>query len=146
MSLVTPSPQGCYDANGFSPVAKSSSVIEFSRGNLKFPIGESPSGQEMSAQYYTHPKFKKLSVVANGVVETLDPGFDFIRVLANGVQILYAESTQDQEECGVESKTASVNHTFTGCQECGNLIYIESGLNDEICNDGVFWGVVLTLS
>ena len=144
--VVTPSPLGCYKDKGFSPIQKSASVLELSEGVVKFPIGEAGAGAEMNAKYFTNPKFKKISVSANGVVETLDPGFDFIRVLADGVEILYAQSTQDADECGYESKSASVLHTFTECQACGHEIFIESGLNDNICNDGVQWIVTLVLS
>ena len=144
--LVTPSPLGCYTNKGFSPIQKANAVIEISEGVVKFPIGEAEEGVEMNAKYFTNPKFKKISVSANGVVETLDPGYDFIRVLADGTEILYAESTQDNSDCGYESKSASVLHTFTECQSCGHEIYIESGLNDDVCNDGVQWTVTLVLS
>jgi hypothetical protein len=144
--VVTPSPLGCYRDKGFSPIQKTGAVIEISEGVVKFPIGEAQAGAEMNAKYFTNPKFKKIRASASGVVETLDPGYDFIRVLADGVEILYAQSTQDSEECSYESKSVSVLHTFTECQSCGHEIYMESGLNDNVCNDGVLWTVTLVLS
>jgi hypothetical protein len=144
--LVTPSPLGCYRSRGFNPIQKANAVIEISEGVVNFPIGQAESGVEMNAKYFTNPKFKRIRASASGVVETLDPGYDFIRVLAEGVEILYAESTQNNEDCGYESKSVSVLHTFTECQSCGHEIYMESGLNDNVCNDGVLWTVTLVLS
>lgn len=144
--IVTPSPLGCYTTKGFSPIEKSAAAMLISEGEVKFPIGDAPVGAEMNAKYFTHPKFKNILVSANGVVETLDPGFDFIRVLADGQEILYAESTQNTGECSTESKSASVFHTFAECKACGHEIFMESGLNDEICNAGVQWIVTLVLS
>jgi hypothetical protein len=66
-------------------------------------------------------------------------------VLVDGAEILYAQST-GQGECNYESKSASVLHTFTECKSCGHEIYMESGLNDNVCNDGVQWIVTLVLS
>lgn len=146
-NLVTPSELGCYRKGGFSPIEKSADVVEISEGVVNFPIGVAGPGAEMTARYYVHPKFKKISVSANGYIETLDPGYDFIRILVEGQEILYAASTKDIFPCGYEFKSENKEHDFTkGCKPCGREIFIESGLNDEVCNDGVQWTVTLVLS
>ena len=151
MQFSTPSPYGCYRKLGFSPlrtpiqfIPGEPNVIELSEGVVKFDMSREAT-QEMSASYYVDPQFTKIFISASGLVETLDPGFDFIRILANGTEILYAASTQDQETCGYEFKTEEVNYIFPGCNICGNFIYMESGLYDETCNDGVNWVVTLRL-
>ena len=143
--VVTPSRLGCYRNNGFSPLEKEGQVTETSEGVLYFPIG-TVNGAIMQARYFTHPKFKNVSVSANGVVETLNPGYDWIRVIADGAQILYAESTQENPDCGYESKSVSVVHAFTECKTCGHEIFIESSSIDDVCNAGVQWTVSLVLS
>ena len=146
--IVTPSPLGCYRDKGFSPIAVEGAVIEISEGVLNFPIGAANSFEEMYATFFTHPKFKKVLVSANGVIEFFNKGFDFIRVLADGLEILYAESDEsnDPDNCVYVSRSIATLHTFTECKSCGHEIRIESGLGDLVCNDGVQWTVTLVLS
>lgn len=144
--LITPSPQGCYRSLGFSPVEVSGLASELSQGRVLLPIGAAPPGAEIFAKYYTDPNLKTLSVLATGRVETLDPGFDWVRVNVNGIEVLYAESTQDTPSCGYEQKIVLAVHQIDGCLACGNYIFIEAALNDEICNAGVQWEVALSLS
>lgn len=131
---------GQYRGIGLSKPILTGAAEEKSPGTVFISI-ENGSG---SATYNLDPTYTAVTVFASGVVETLDPGYDWIRVTADGEQILYLESTQDKQDCGYESKSGSGSWSSNGCKSCPVKIFIEAAPRDNICNDGVKWTVKIT--
>lgn len=107
-----------------------------------------PGGDAGTAIAYVDPCKAGLTITfdAQGTVETLDPGYDWVNIKANGEQLLYIESTQDEDECGYESKSDSVTYTVPEGQACPISIEISGAPNDGICNDSVQWDVTVTIA
>jgi len=138
--IATPSPLGCYNSNGLSEYQTSGAGASAGGSTVTLNIAQG-SG---NVTVYVSPKYKTLKIEANGRIETLDPGYDWVKVSVDGKEVLYRESTQDNDECDYETVSASATVSLPICNACGTMVYVEGAPNDNICNDGVSWTVTLT--
>ena len=132
-------PCGQYRSNGLTKPILTGVAEEQAPGTVFISIDKG-SG---TATYELDPSYTGVNAYAFGTVETLDPGYDWIRVVVNGQQILYLQSTKNQG-CAYESKSGSGTYKGKGCEPCPIKIFIEAAPGDNICNDGVQWTVNIT--
>jgi len=133
-------PCGEYRENGLTKPILTGVAVEKAPGTVFISI-QNGSG---TATYDLDPEYNGVTAYAFGTVETLDPGFDWIRVTVDDEQILYLQSTKDGD-CSYESKSGTGSwDKGNKCKPCPIKILIEAAPGDNICNDGVEWTVNIT--
>lgn len=88
-----------------------------------------------------------IEITLNGKIETLNAGFDWIRVHHNGFQVFYRESsdTSDDSEDTVTVGPFVVSLPLEE-RPCGHIIEITGSTGDGIANNDVFWRASVVIS
>lgn len=81
-----------------------------------------------------------IELLLTGNIETLNTGYDTIRVLLNGQEVFYYESTETSEDpwetTGAGPFTVSLSLSD---RPCGNIVEIQGTTVDEVANNDVWW-------
>ena len=86
-------------------------------------------------------------ITLHGMIETLNSGYDWIRVLHNDVEVFYHESTDTSED--PDETVAAGPFTITLALEdrpCGHLIEITGATGDGAANNNVWWQATVAIS
>ena len=81
-----------------------------------------------------------IEITLNGQIETLNAGFDWIRVYHNGVVVFFHESidTSDDPDDTIAVGPFVVSLALED-RPCGHIIEIAGSTGDGIANNNVFW-------
>ena len=89
----------------------------------------------------------QVQITLNGMIETLNGGFDWIRVLHNNVEVFYHESTDTSED--PDETVAAGPFTVTLALDdrpCGHVIEITGSTGDGVANNHVWWRATVSIS
>ena len=89
----------------------------------------------------------QIVITLNGMIETLNEGYDWIRVLHNGQEVFFHESADTSED--PDETVAAGPFTVTLALEdrpCGHIIEISGSTGDGIANNNVWWQASATIS
>lgn len=89
----------------------------------------------------------QVKIVLNGVLETLNDGFDFIHVHHNKAEVFSFRSTKSSDD--PDDTVPAGPFTVTIPLEdrpCGHIIEISGSTGDHIANNNVWWQAQLTIS
>ena len=90
---------------------------------------------------------KQVVITLNGQIETLNTGYDWIRVYHNGVEVFSHESTDtsDDPDDAVAVGPFVVSLPLEE-RPCGHIIEITGSTGDGIANNDVFWRASVAIS
>ena len=88
-----------------------------------------------------------IEIALNGQIETLNAGYDWIRVYHNGAEVFFRESTDTSED---PDDTVAVGPFVVSLpledRPCGHIIEITGSTGDGIANNDVFWNASVVIS
>jgi hypothetical protein len=90
---------------------------------------------------------KQIVITLEGEIETLNDSYDWIRVLHNGIEVFFHESTQTSEDpddavaVGPFAVTLELED-----RPCGHIFEITGSTGDGNANNDVFWKATVAIS
>jgi hypothetical protein len=89
----------------------------------------------------------RIAITLNGMIETLNAGYDWIEVLHNGQRVFYHQSADTSEDPD-ETVTAGPFEVVIALEDrpCGHIIEITGSTGDGIANNNVWWQAAVTIS
>jgi hypothetical protein len=90
---------------------------------------------------------QQIEITLEGMIETLNDGFDWIEVLHNGQRVFYHESTKTSDDPD-ETVAAGPFSVLLALDDrpCGHLIEIRGSTGDGIANNDVWWQASVSIS
>jgi hypothetical protein len=90
---------------------------------------------------------QQIEITLNGEIETLNEGYDWIRVLHNGQEVFFHKSTDTSEDPDETVAAGPFTVTLALDQRpCGHIIEITGSTGDGIANNNVWWQASATIS
>ena len=89
----------------------------------------------------------RISITLNGMIETLNSGYDWIEVLHNGQRVFFHESADTSEDPD-ETVAAGPFVVVVALEDrpCGHIIEIRGSTGDGIANNYVWWQAAVAIS
>jgi hypothetical protein len=88
-----------------------------------------------------------IEITLNGQIETLNAGYDWIRVYHNGAEVFFRESTDTSDDT---DDTVAMGPFVVSLpledRPCGHIIEITGSTGDGIANNNVFWNASVVIS
>jgi hypothetical protein len=87
-------------------------------------------------------------ITLEGQVETLDSGYDTIRVLHNDNEVFFFQSTTDEQDDADKTVAAGPFTVTINLEDraCGHIIEISGGTGDDRANNGVYWNATVSIT
>jgi hypothetical protein len=89
----------------------------------------------------------QIEITLNGMIETLNDGYDWIEVVHNGQRVFFHESLDTSEDPDETVAAGPFNITLAlDDRPCGHLIEIRGSTGDGIANNDVWWQAAVAIS